>query len=510
MPKREKIKTKHNLIKLCHARESIKLVDVNRSDDAEREIDSIHESGNGFIVFAMKDDAWYQWSFKKDDISNIFIQNLLGMDKDTYMSINSFKSPKKLISNLFGLNAIWSDIDFYNTKYKNKTYEEMIQIISKNKIIKKMPPSMFIYSGKGLYTIWLLENAHAGKCLPLWNKLMSVIQEEFLRYGADPKSAEASHVLRLAGSKNSKTGNNAKIVKDSFYFNPRRYNLDEISKLILPELKYSKEEWSKRLAKKKDNKSKEMYKAVCKTISLFNVHSLNYARMQDLQKIVELRKGQCTGMRELIIFLYRYWANCYHKDAHIALDEALELNKMFTEPLTENEVIKATKRAEIAAEIWQGKLDEYLALDKKPSVKKFFEGTGCYIYSNKKLIEILDIQQEEMEKGELLTIINTKEKNRRNKDYRAEWKRNNRRNENGLTPREQGKFDKIYAILEFKEQKITQKEMAEKLGCSIKTIEKYIKEIKEKNITKKTITSNSEQGIHLTKITDTELNLLVI
>ena len=52
--------------------------------------------------------------------------------------------------------------------------------------------------------------------------------------------------------------------------------------------------------------------------------------------------------------------------------------------------------------------------------------------------------------------------------------------------------------------------MAEKLGCSIKTIEKYIKEIKEKNITKKTITSNSEQGIHLTKITDTELNLLVI
>ncbi|MDZ4991228.1 HTH domain-containing protein [Clostridium perfringens] len=499
---------KHNLIKLAHARERIKLVDGNRVNDAEEEINSLHEN-NGFVVFAMKDDNWHQWSFRKDEINNIFIHNLLGMDKDTYISINSFRSPKKLISNLFGLNALWSDVDFYKTKYRNKSYQEMIEIISKNKVIKKIPPSFFMYSGKGLYAIWLLENAHAGKCLPLWNKLMNTIHKELVKYGADPKSVEASHVLRLAGSRNNKTGNNAKIIKNSYYFNPKRYSLDKIAKSILPELKFSKEEWLEKLTKKKESKAEKLYKASCKFTSLYNVHSLNYARMQDLQKLVELREGKCTGMRELIIFLYRYWANCYHKDGDIALSEALELNKMFSEQLSDNEVIKATKRAEEAATIWQSKLDEYLSLEKKPSIKTFFKDTGCYIYSNKKLIEILDIQQEEM--IHLNTIFNTKEKNRRSKEYRAEWKRNSRRNKNGLTSREQSKVDKIYVILKLQNEGLNQSQIALKLGVSRQAVSKLVKEIREKNITLESASNIDEkQDSVLLRVTDTELNLLVI
>lgn len=499
---------KHNIIKMANSRKKVRLIDASRAEDASNEINSVYKDSKGFMVFAVKDNNWHQWSFKKDELDNIFIQNLLGLNKDTYMSLNSFKSPKKLLSNLFGLNALWSDLDYYNTRYKNKSVNEMINIVSKNKLIKQIPPSMFISSGRGIYAIWLLESAHAKKCLPLWNKLMDTIHQELVKYGADPKSAEASHVLRLAGSTHTKNGEIAKIIKNEYgRFSPKRYTLDELSKGILPELKYTKDEYQKILVKKKKSKKDRV---VCKAKSLFNIHSLNYARMQDLQTIVELRKGACEGYREQIIFLYRYWANCFHKDKKKALNEAKELNKMFSQPLSSKEVEDATLRAEIAADIWCEKLEEYCNLEKRPSVKIFFKNTGCYIYSNKSLIELLNITQGEME--HLLTIINTKEKNRRNKDYRAEWKRNNRRNEKGLTLREQAKADNIYSIIELLEKGYKQVDIVKELGLGKSTVSEYVKEIKEKNITKELIKNsfNSEFEIQFERVTNNELNLLVM
>ena len=499
-------KTKHNIIKRVEERKLIKLVDANRVNDAEFEIDNIHNE-QGFIIFAMKDDKWHQWSYKKEDMNNIFIQNLLGANKDTYISMNSFKSPRRLISNLFGLNAIWSDLDYYNTRYKNKSYEEMIEILSKNKLIKKIPPSFYIYSGNGMYAIWLLESAHAEACLPIWRKLMSVIQDELEKYGADPKSAEPAHVLRLAGSNNTKTDKKAKIVKDSYLFKPKRYSIKEISAEILPPLQYSKEEW---LALKKKKKKTKKEKQACKIQSLFNIHSLNHARMQDLQKIVELRNGQVIGFRETILFLYRYWGNCYWKDSEKALNECLEFNKMFSEPLSESEVIYATKRAEIASEIWESKLKEYWDLEKKPSVASFFKDTGCYIYSNKTLIELLKVTQEEMA-SPLLTIINTKEKNRRNKEYRNAWNKSKRRNENGLTSREQAKFDKIIAIIELLDEGYKQSEIANKLGIGKGTVSKYIKEYdNNKAMYIKSNQAEMDNIVLLDRVTDNELKLMIV
>ncbi|MGU8587437.1 HTH domain-containing protein [Clostridium perfringens] len=509
MPKK---KSKHNLIKRAEERNLIKLVNASRISDAETEIELVHK--NGFIVLAIGESIgikrfnWHQWSYKKEEIDNILLQNIIGYNHNTYLSLNSFKSPKKTISNLYSLNALWSDIDFYKIpKYADKTYEEMINTISKNKLIKKMPPSLWIYSGNGIYPLWLIKDAYAKACLPLWNKLMQEIHLELQQYGADSSAVEASHVLRLAGSNNSKTNCTSKIVKDIFDFNPKRYSLNELSELILPKFEYTKEEWNKIKSKKKKTKKE---RRACEIKSLFNIHTLNYNRMQDLFTLVEIRKGECDGYREIIIFLYRYWANCFHKNSETALAEAFELNSMFKNPLSKDEVIKATKSAENAAIIWEKKLNEYLSLEKKPSIASFFKNTGCYIYSNKKLIELLDITQEEMA-FPLVTIINTKEKNRRNKDYRREYKRREHRNSNGLTYREQSKMDKIYTILELQKKGLNQSKIAERLGVSRQAVSKLIKEIKEKNITLKyTETLDVKQDIDLARITDTELNLMIL
>ncbi len=73
----------------------------------------------------------------------------------------------------------------------------------------------------------------------------------------------------------------------------------------------------------------------------------------------------------------------------------------------------------------------------------------------------------------ILTIISTRVKyDRKNK------KRNEaRRNEKGLTSRQQGKKDRINSILELKQQGYNQSKIAEKLGITRQAVSKLLKEL---------------------------------
>lgn len=151
-----------------------------------------------------------------------------------------------------------------------------------------------------------------------------------------------------------------------------------------------------------------------------------------------------TGYRETTLFLYRYFGNIYHDNEEDALYNALELNKMFTEPLNEDELIKDTE-----------------------SASRYYKDIK-YKYSNAKLISILDITEEEQKK--LSTIISTKEKYRRNNLRRY----NERRNEEGKTLKEKEIADRLDKIIELKQKKFTNKEIAEKLGITISTVKRNL------------------------------------
>lgn len=508
MPKK---KSKHNLIVRAEERKLFKLVDASRVNAAETQIELVHNGG--FFVLAVGEPTdgnrynWSQWAYKKEKLNNIILQNILGYEFNTYLTINSFKSPIKTLSNLYSLNALWSDIDYYTKpEYAEKTYMEMIEIISRNKLIKKAPPSFWVYSGRGVYPLWLIQDAHATSCLPLWNRIMREIQEELEQYGADPKAVEAAHFLRLPGSNNTKSNYKSRIVKSDIIFNPKRYTLKELSELILDTLPYSREEWKE--IKKKKRKTKKEKKA-CKVTSIFNLHSLNFARMQDIQTLIEIRNGECIGTRETMLFLYRYWANCYHKDDKVALDEILRMNALFKEPLSEAEVKNATENASESAKLWEKKLEEYLSLDKKPSVKKFFyeDKSGAYIYSNKTLIKELKIEQDEMKY--LKTIFNNAEKVRRKNEKR----KLDRRNENGLTLKEQAKLDKILLVGELVEKGFKNKDIVDELNLSKGTVSKYSKEYlnnKEYYLSFKNNNVENDEIVEFTRVTDNELKLLVI
>ena len=149
-----------------------------------------------------------------------------------------------------------------------------------------------------------------------------------------------------------------------------------------------------------------------------------------------------TGYREVTLFLLRYFMNVYHGDDDLVMEEILEINNSFTEPLEKDEVFKATLSGATRAT------------------------ENVYKYSNDKLIKLLDITP--LEQKQMATIISKSEKYYRNNKSR----RDNRRNEEGLTNKEAERIKNEKDILELKRKKYTLKQISKELNLSISYVKK--------------------------------------
>lgn len=385
--------------------------------NAKEYVKNLHESNDGFITIAKNQKTWKQQYF--NDINKI---NIRLNTKDTYVSQNSFKNQSRRLINLNRLHSIYIDIDCYR---KNLTKEAVIYFLEE--MYGEIPrPNFLIDSGRGIYYVILINEDK--KKLPEWQTIEKFLYNKMEWLGADAKCLDATRVLRVIDSINSRNNNKVKVL-DYYEYD---YSIDEILENYIPEIrKYKKSK------KKKKGRPK-------KIVSLYNLYHLYASRIADIEKLCELRNYNMTGYRETTLFLYRYFGNIYHDNEEDALYNALELNKMFTEPLNEDELIKDTE-----------------------SASRYYKDIK-YKYSNAKLISILDITEEEQKK--LSTIISTKEKYRRNNLRRY----NERRDEEGKTLKEREVADRLDKIRELKQKKFTNKEIAEKLGITISTVKRNL------------------------------------
>ncbi|MGL4850684.1 MAG: hypothetical protein ACRC28_17465 [Clostridium sp.] len=478
--------TSLNMIKNALVSSSTPLISSLKIEDAKVEIQSIKDNKDGYTAIGVKDEnsIFSQWHISNFKLIEK-IEKLMDF-KDVYISINSMLSPIRQIKNIRHLHSFWVDIDYYKIKkFRGKTTEEMIQIMRKDGHFKDVEPSFFVDSGNGMYIFYLIQSA-TKNALPIWQRIQDSLVKKFEKYGADPLSSDAVHVLRLPGTINSKTGRKSRIVyntkfKFKFEFekenNIQRYTIPYLADMFLPKLPLEKSEWEKA---RKSTKKKETKISNTKEINLYNLHTLHYSRMNDILNLQRIRNGKCNGSRELMTFLYRYYSCLFIKDEKEALESTMDFNSQFEIPLSESEVIKATKSAETAYIRWAKTFDLYIRLPQKVPMSKFFRENGCYVYSNKKLIKLLEITEAEMDS--LKTIISVKEKNKRAKDYRNEWNKaeskKNCRLDNGLTKRQMSKLHNLTMILKLTEAKMKQKEIATLLNITQQAVSKLLNEWK--------------------------------
>jgi len=396
-------------------------------------LDILHSDSKGWITKAEINCGYKQWHYRYNE--------LLEQDfnqENVYISINTFYSTFRRLEYLKELKAQFIDLDIYKTGF---TKEQIIMNLEADYFNKSIPrPNLIIDSGRGLYLIWLL-NSVPSKALPLWKAIEEYLYSVLKQFGADRQALDPTRILRVPGSINSKSKTTVKVIEQYDYI----YDLREIQNEYLPELE-------ERKAKKKGRPSK--------TVFIHRERSLYYARIQDIIKLCELREYDLKGHRELILFLYRYYLCYFLEDTKKALEDVLELNREFVYPLSETEVIRATRSAEKV----------YLSKDKD------------YKYKNETLIELLLIT--ELEETYMTTIISKKEYKRRNNEYNKNKYKEKLKSEGKMSKKEE--LEQLRAkIKSLREQGFKNKEIMQMLGItSTTTFERHITYMKKNGLLK--------------------------
>jgi hypothetical protein len=272
--------------------------------DAAGEARLYHDAGRfGFFSILFRDvDRIKQYSYKLPDMAEVL--RLAPKNRDTGLSQAEFDKPNRRIVNLARLTSLFTDVDCYKIGLPPQRAEALLLFKCEE---DRLPmPSLVIQSGRGIQVKWLLDKPLPRPALPRWNAAQRALVERFLDLGADPAARDASRVLRLVETVNTKSG---EIVRVSFANTVKNstevatYGFDYLCEFLLP---YSREE----LAQRQEERQKR--RALRGPIQLGDEHSptrrgfsnrqLAWHRLDDLRTLYQIRNGHIEGLSMPLLF----------------------------------------------------------------------------------------------------------------------------------------------------------------------------------------------------------------
>ncbi|WP_224981313.1 helix-turn-helix domain-containing protein [Geomonas agri] len=393
---------------------------------------------------------------------------------DTYLSQAEFFRPNRRIVNLAHLGVSFVDLDSYKTiTYKEISSDQMVGELLLHCIDCDIPmPSVILFSGQGYYAKWFYTRAIPRQALPRWNALQNELCQRFVKFGADRKARDASRILRLEGTCNTKTGGYCRVIWPDAGKEPIHYDFDALCDAVLP---FSRDELTdlrdERAAKKVIRDAEVAARRASLTLvkgggkagnlRRFNPLQLSWDRLEDLRALAKLRGGVQVGMRDEFLYL----ATCTL--AHIVDPGTLklELHQLaheFAPSLTISEVVGYTSTAVKRAE------------DAATGSKINFNGKlvdSRYKFRNSTLVDRLEITPDE--ERHLKTIISEAEARRRDAARKYDL-----RHAAGATTRSeylaQAERNRERAII-LRSQGLKIKVIAQDLKVSVSAVEKYLK-----------------------------------
>lgn len=459
---------KHNIFLEYKLSKRIRLQNTSIVEEGMEFINLIHPNNTGYFAFFTKQsDGAHQYMVKDIDFNTL--QNFMSL-KDLYVGINSFYIPKRKGKYIRQMNAFWVDLDYYKKEeYKDKTAEEMLEIMSEDGMFKNLEPSLVIDSGQGMYLIFLIEDTPK-QWATSWRKIERQLVTNFESYGADLSAMDLPRVLRITGTINTKTGRRARTVKTNFIF--KRYGIKEIKEIILTEtpkkeLPYTTEEW-KELQKQRKKKRKKYKQSMKdnKSIKLRTIKNLNYTRLMDIKKLIKLRNGEMEGYRNNALFMYAlFYAYCNMETRE--LKHQLErINNTFSDPLDTQDLEVIIKSVKKEYKVYLDAIDKY---NKKTdgNYTVFLRKNGCIIYSNNTIIKKLGITSAEMHDMDTVIAHEVKLQRKRDKYYEKKEK-------NGKSTRKVQTQELKEKIRQYKREGINNKNIATSLNICVRTVERYV------------------------------------
>lgn len=391
--------------------------------DARSEAEAFHDpQRHGF--FSLLIGGTHSLAQKKQVTHRLIdLPTVIGMvdpKRDTWISQAEFIKPNRRVVNLARIGLLYADLDTYRTEWAQRRSPEglagSILYFCENEGLPL--PSVLVYSGRGIQAKWLLDGTIPRQELPRWNACQRSLVDRLSPLGADQKAKDASRVLRLVDTVNTKSGNVCKVVyvKTDADGEPYRYSFEHLEEFLTPVAGANAEE--KVRANIPRRKLHLVRSSEHPILRGFSGRQLAWHRLEDLRKLAALRGGVFEGER----MTYLMWS----------------LNFLLLSGVT-NSTQMYREAAEIAKEIdpkWNYRSAELMTLYAKAKQFEagrtiFFAGKewpALYTPKNDTLISIFRITNDEQRS--LKTIISEQVARER---HRA--RERSRRRAGGAVPR---------------------------------------------------------------------------
>ncbi|CEE60322.1 Replication protein [Xanthomonas citri pv. citri] len=244
---------------------------------------------------------------KQDSYKLSQMPTVLGMvdpTRDTWMSQAEFKLPNRRVVNLLRIGLLFADLDTYRLPWAvGRTPDQLAASVRHHCAEDGLPPpSLLVYSGRGIQAKWLLDGTIPRQALPRWNACQRYLIDRLAPLGADPIAKDASRVLRLVNTVNTKSGNVCRVVhvENGRDGEPVRYGFEFMAEALLPVARWTVEQQRRDRAERRQLKLLPGGKS--DNLRGFSGRQLAWDRLEDLRKLAELRGGVPEGMRMTFLF----------------------------------------------------------------------------------------------------------------------------------------------------------------------------------------------------------------
>lgn len=397
-----------------------------KQTDLEKFLNLTHFRCKGLVCISHinKFNRW-QELFVPAEKALTIINNRLKHNTNQYISVNEFnKNKSRKESNITQLRSLYVDIDVKHnedtTAYKENVLTDSAAFLLIEDIesalmnINAPTPTMIINSGRGLQLYWSF-NPVPKQYMQDYKLAQQIIFKALESVGADANALDASRVLRIPQTLNTKSNTIASIISGNEYvydffelteqlqlnddLNIDANTFKSVYKREVPLNKVTPPNKGTTTAKAvianynikkamKDALKPTYSKSTTPTLALHNARLADYTRLLELKYDGEAPAGQ----QDLFLFLITVSLSNINTNTTALKEAVLEIN---------NKYVHFTEAAALAV------MSTTLKLHKEKKV---------YKYTSIKIIELLKITAEDMETFNLRTLI-TKELrySRRNK-----------------------------------------------------------------------------------------------
>lgn len=268
-----------------------------REDEASAYLD--RERVGYFSLLVNHDGRKIQKSHRLTDMPTVL--RLVDKKRDSWLSQAEFIVPNRRVVNLARIGLLFCDLDTYNVpalagKSAGQLTDAVLFFCEQEGIPE---PSILVYSGRGIQAKWLLDKPLPRDALPRWNACQKHLVEKLGYLGADPQARDASRVLRLIDTVNTKSGQVCEVthVRKDENRKPVKYEFEYLCEWLLP---FSREQLQAKRQEREEKKAAFtlVHGSAPKTgLRGFSGRELAWHRLEDLRTLASLRGGVEQGQR---------------------------------------------------------------------------------------------------------------------------------------------------------------------------------------------------------------------